>query len=742
MTLEATSLYSWVRSVSAGGASEPEAAGIVNTQANFFEVLGVHPFFGRGFAQSEDAAGKNHVAVLSYGFWQRHFAGDPKAIGKTVELNDEAYTVIGVMPRWFNFPTIETDIWTPFDMSPNGIGPRGTHSWRAVGRIRTNVTLAQARQDLLAISKRLEKDHKDTNDNVHAVLIPLKDTLVGDSRAALLILFGAVALVLLVACANVANLLLARATARRREMALRASLGASRLRLVRQLTTESVMLALAGAALGTLGAWWCVRLLESAKSIPVPRANPVQVDGMVLLFTIIVSVLAGVLFGLAPALQISGSNFNKELKAGAQAVLTPAGNRQRLRDALVVGEIAVTLALLAGAGLLLRSFAHLRSADIGVNPHNLLTMIINLPDAKYADLAARRQFFDELVNRVDNTPGVAAAVFSTEIPLDGGNNGTIDVDGSKDTSLSNLLVGNNYVTTNYFRTLGIPLLEGRNFTPADLDRTAAVSMKLFELYKATALKGLPMKVPPDLTLVAVISQDMARTFWRNQDPVGRSFHSMDVKVTVIGVVRNVREYGIRGKQMPQAYFPITFDLAVGGEGYLTVRTRVTPLAVLPAIRGHVHALDSGLAVFRAQTMEEIIADNIQDATVQTFLLGSFAVLALVLAAVGLYGVMAYLVTQRTREIGIRMAVGAREIDVLRLIMKHGAALTIAGLVIGLFAAIGLTRFLATLLYGVGATDPLTFACVAALLALVAFTAYYIPARRATRVDPMVALRYE
>ncbi len=739
-TLEATSLYSWRSSVSASGASEPESAEVVNTQANFFDVLGVSPVAGRVFVRGEDRAGKNRVAIVSYGFWQRHFAGDRKGIGKTVELNDEAYTVIGILPAWFNFPE-QTDVWTPIDMDSKEVTLRGGHNWNAVGRVKNGFSVAQAGQDLLVISKRLEKEYPNSNNKVHAVVIPLKDRLVGESREPLLILLGAVVLVLLIACANVANLLLARATVRQREMALRASLGAGRFRLVRQLLTESVLLALTGAALGMLAAWWCVRLLASAKTLPIPRANRAEVDGWVLLFTIGVSVLAGVLFGLAPAFQITGSpSFNDELKAASQAVLSPAGTRRRLRDGLVVGEIALTLSLLVGAGLLLRSFARLQNAGIGVNPHNLVTMAIDLPKTKYTTVASRRHFFEQLVERVNQIPGVAGAAVSTQIPPEGGSNGYIAVDGSNDPGLAAQLVWWNTITPDYFRTLGIPLLEGRNLSPEDLDRTAVVTQKLYELFTA-AKDGTP-KIPPDLTMVAVISQAMARTFWPNQDPVGRSFHWNNTKVTVVGVVADVKDHGIRNRAMPQAYFALPLWLVGGGYGQLTVKTHISPKAVLPAIREQVHALDGGLAVFEARTMDEVIAGNMRDTSTQAFLLGAFAMLALVLAAVGLYGVTSYLVTQRTREIGIRMAVGAKQSDVFRLILRQGVTLSFIGLALGVIAAIGLTRLLSGLLYEVAPSDPLTLVSVAALLALVALGAYCIPARRATKIDPMLALRYE
>lgn len=738
-TLQAMSLYSWPNNMSAGGASEPESAAVVNTQANFFDVLGVTAVRGRTFAAGEDTAGKNRIAVLSYGFWQRHFAGTGNVVGKTIVLNEDTYTVVGVMPRWFSFQAA-TDVWIPFDMSLQELGPHGNHRWNAVGRLKAGVTLAQARQNLLAISERLEKQYPNTNNKVHAVVMPLKDTLTDDSKAPLLILLGAVMLVLLIACVNVANLQLARASTRRREMAVRSSLGAGRLRLVRQMLTESVLLALVGAVAGILGAAWCVHLLEAVKTLPIPRANPIQIDGTVLLFAVGVSVLAGILFGLAPALQTSEPGLNEELKAGAQSVLSAAHGRRVLRDGLVVAEISLTLALLVGAGLLLRSFAHLRDADIGVKTKNVVTAALNLPETKYPTLAARRQFFEQLAERMSQSPGVASAAISTEIPLEGGSNGYIKVDGETDPALSSQLVGWNFITPDYFRTLGIPLLKGNNFTEQDLNRAGITGQKLFDLYKAA--QGSQMKAPPGLSFVAIISQTMAQTFWRNQNPLGRSFHWNDSKVVVVGVVGDVKEYGIRAKSMPQVYLPLPLALPGFGFGYLTVKTLIPSNALVSTMRNHVRSLDPNLALLHPQTMEQVVAGNTRDATIQAFLLGTFAILALILAAIGLYGVMSYLVGRRTREIGVRMALGAQRSNVLRLILIEGTKLTLIGMALGIIAALALTRWISSLLYGVGPKDPLVFASGAAVLALIALAAYYIPARRATKIDPILALRYE
>ncbi|MFY9805088.1 MAG: ABC transporter permease [Candidatus Acidiferrales bacterium] len=738
-TLQSTALYSWERSFSASGAGRPEGATVIRTQANFFSVLGAAPKIGRAFDTGEDQAGKNHVAILSNAFWQRHFGGRTDAIGKTIELNEEPYSVIGVMPAWFNFPSA-TEIWIPMDMASQELGSRGSHGFRGIGRLQPGITVGQAQAELSGIAKQLGKQYPTSNNDIGAVVVSLKEELTGDSRPSLLILLGAVALVLLVACANVANLMLARATSRQREIAVRAAMGAGRWRLARQLLTESIMLSFAGAALGLLGAMWAVSLLQSTERLPIPRANPVEVDLRVLLFTIGVSFLIGALFGLAPAMQSFHLNLSDELKSSAQAVVSPSGTRRVLRDALVVSEIAASLALLVGAGLLLRSFSRLRDSEIGVQTNNVITMGIVLPGAKYTTLAARRQFFDQLIERIDHEPGVQTAAVSTEIPLEGGNNGYITLDGRTDPALANQLVEWDNISPDYFRAFGIPLIQGRTFTPEDLDRTAAVNLKLGELVKADpTLKN----IPPDLSFVAVINRKMAQMYWHDSDAVGKVFKASGVPVTVIGVVGDAKEWDIRHDVVPQAYFPLTAALDSEGFGArLTVKTAVAPRSVLGSIRSDVQSLDTGLAVFRPRTMDEVVADAMQDISAQTLLLGIFAGLALLLAAVGIYGVMAYVVTQRTHEIGVRVALGAQKGDVLRLVLGQGSRLTLLGVGIGMAAALALTQLMRKLLFGVSATDPLTFVGVALLLAFVALSACYIPARRASRVDPMVALRYE
>ena len=749
-SFEGTSLYTWDGRINTSGVGEAETAVYVSTQANFFSVLGVQPRIGRTFATGEDAAGKNHVVVLSYGFWQRHFAGRPNILGNPLALDSESYTIIGVMSPDFNFPPA-TDLWTPMDMTPKALGERGSHSYRAVARLKPGVPLSQARADLVTIAKRLEKQFPGSNEKVSAVVVPLKEQITRNSSAQLWILLGAVALVLLIACANVANLLLARATGRQREMAVRAALGANRARLIRQLLTESVLLSFIGAALGLLGASWLIGYVRTSDSIPIPRENPVQMDWTVLLFTIGVSLLVGVLFGLAPALQTSQLSLNEELKFSAQAVVSPSAKRNALRDALVVTEIAISLALLVGAGLLLRSFERMRNAEIGVRTENVITMAINVPATKYKDLAARRSFYDQFLSGLSGLPGVNAAAISLTLPLEGGTNGYVTIAGDTNPAHARQLVEWNYITPEYFRAFDIPFLEGRNFRAADFQNAAEVSEKTSDFLKSGKS---PDSFPASLGFVSIINRAMAQTFWPNQNPIGKTFKNF-VTMTVIGVVGDVKEWGIREKAIPQAYFPLTAGLGFGAIGQnIVIRTSVPPNTIVGPIRLELREVDATIALARPRTMEQVISDNMQDTNAQTMLLGVFAALGLVLAAVGIYGVMAYLVTQRTHEIGIRMALGAQQEDVLRLVLGYGTKLTIIGLAIGTCAALALARLLGTytpaaspdarqgLLFGVSTRDPLTFSVVAVVLACVALAACYIPARRAARVDALVALRYE
>src|SRR5690348_205593 len=743
-TFSSMSIVSYPEGLNASGAGEPEVVSVHETQANFFDTLGVSPLLGRGFAKGEDVAGKNRVVVLSYGFWKRHFAGDPSAPGKTIELNDEAYMIVGVMPAWFNYP-VATDIWRPFDMNSQRMHDRGSHWASAIGRIKDGVAIAQARADLLAISAHINKEFRGPKDqDIHALVFPLKDYLIGDSQGQLLILFGAVALVLLVACANVANLLLARSTGRAREMAVRAAMGASKWRLARQLLTESVLLALVGAALGAVGAWWGVSLLNVAQTSPIPRINAVAVNWPVLLFTAGVSVLVGILFGLAPALHSSGLDLNEELKSSANAVVSATGSGRAVRNTLIVAEIAVSLALLVGAGLLMRSFARMRSADIGVDPHNVLTMSINLPGNRYKTVEQQKQFVEQLTSKIDQIPGVESASVSTVMTLEGGWNGYVQVPGVTNPKLLNQLVEDNYITPEYFKTFSIPLIKGRSLNEQDMQQSVETGQKVFAIYEAAKGSNKDVQIPAELKFPAVINQAMAKLFWPNQDPLGKTYKSGGLPIIIVGVVGDEKQGSIRHRSAPENYMPLTIQMidSPGFSGIVSLKTKMAPAGAVGEVRRAVLSLDNTIGVYHVRTMEEVIAENMQDTTLQAFLLGAFAVLALVLAAVGLYGVMSYLVTQRTHEIGIRMALGAQHADVLRMVIAQGGKLILLGVAIGIAGALGLTQLLTASLFGVTATDPATYIVVAALLAIVAFAACYIPARRASCVDPMVALRYE
>jgi putative ABC transport system permease protein len=737
-TFEDMAVYSFQESFNLSGTGEPERVTGVQVQANFFSILGIQPVLGRPFLQGDATVRQNLEVLLSYGFWQRHFAGQASVVGSAIELNTEPYRIVGVMPRWYRIPA-GGDLWIPIDTTPKSLGGRGSHHLRALGRIRDGVTIEQARADLLAISTNLEKQFPDTNDKVHSVIVPLAEQVIGDSRSQLWVLFGAVTLVLLIACANVANLLLARATDRQHEIALRAALGAKRRRLVRQMLTESTLLAVLGAVPGIALAYPCVSLLANAQQMPFPQANPIQISPTVLAFTLAVSIAVGVLFGLAPALQISGINLMDELKTGGKMAHTASNHGRLVRNSLVAAEIALSLSLLAGAALLLRTFANLRAVDVGARVEKVLTASVQLPAKKYQTVEQTLGFCSRLVESLAAAPGVHTAALTTDLPVEGGSNGYIKVDGLDDRSTEGQLVEQTCVTPEYFHALGIPLIQGRGLTGADMDNAAAGARQLL----ATQSDGQSQAPPPNFRTVALINRTMARRFWPNQDPTGKVFRIDWLPIEVIGVVGDTKRYGLRQAPVPQAYLPFPLVIDVRGTNFkIIVQTAGPPQTATGAIRSTVQSLDGSLAVYRMQTMAEFIANSMADDSQQTLLLSSFAALALILAGVGTYGVMSYLVTLRTGEIGIRIALGAGRGDVLWMVLREGLTPAIAGIGIGLAATFATSRLLESLLFGVKANDPLTLAAASIVMVAVAIMACVVPAMGAMRVDPAVALRQE
>ena len=727
-TFEDMTMYTWPQSMNLSGAGEPEHIAGVLTQANFFSVLGSAPMLGRTFVTGEDQAGHNHVAVLSYGLWQRRFGGTKDALDKEIELGGEKYQIVGIMPPDFRMG-LRAELWAPIDMDLKKLPSRGNHSFPAIGRLKPGVTPQQAKANLNAVAKRLEEQYPDSNRHIGADVVEMREQLTGNVRPALLVLLGAVALVLLIACVNVANLLLARASSRQREIALRSALGASRARIIGQLLTESVLLSFLAAIPGLLLAYWGVSALGSLPGIPVNQFGEIHLDLTVLCFALGIAALTGLVFGLAPALQVGRRDLHDDLKLGGKGAGAAAASSKWLRNGLVVGEIALSLCLLIGAGLLLRSFERLRSVDIGVRPENVYTAKVALPESQYKE-EDRARVYRDMAERLSRAPGVDAAAVSSEIPLDGGTNSYAKKPGAPAEELGALMEWNE-ITPGYFKAFGIPFRAGRNFTEADNE--------LAEKVNEANRKSADKYVGP--TMIAIINQKMASEFWPNEDAVGKIFDNDTLPIQVVGVVADTKIFNSpRQKTIDEAYFPVGW--APRAEMAITVHSASAPGALPETVRRTIAEIDSRLPVFNVRPMQQVIVESSSDTRFEATLLGIFAALALLLAAVGIYGVMSYLVAQRTQELGIRMALGALPSDVLRLVIGRGVALTVAGLAIGLVAALGITRLLGTLLFGVSATDPVTFLGVALLLGVVALAACYIPARRATRIDPLVALRYE
>jgi predicted permease len=734
---EDMALYSWPTNANVSSSGDNEGATAVRTQANFFSLLGVDAQLGRTFAAGEDSNGGSHVIVLSDGFWKKHFGADPQVLGKSVRVDDEPYTVIGVMPAWYRLPAT-ADFWIPLDMSKEKINRRGSHQWRAIGRLRAHVTARQGQADLQTIADRLAKQYPDNNRDVNPIVTPMREDLAGDFRTQLFVLFGAVGLVLLIACANVANLLLARATSRRREVAVRGALGAARGRLVRQLLTESILLGLAGGSTGLALAYAAVAALRAALPPELPQPNPVTVGLAPLLFTFGVSLLVGILFGLVPAIQSSSVDSRDALKSKGTVAASTSRRGQWLRDAFVASEIALSLALLIGAGLLLRTFANLRATDVGVRPAKVLTASVLLPRNRYKTFDDARSLYQELLQKVRRSPGVTEAGITNKLPLRGGINGYVMIPGQTTQAQDGPLVEFSAVDGNYFRVMGIPLLAGREFNPQDHELASNMMRRVVQIKSEEET----LKVANTYTLPAIINQTMARTFWPKEDALGKIFKNF-ATYQIIGIVGDVRQQSLRSSVMPEAYFPMESSLySPAVPMYVVARGEGQPESLTSGLRAAVQSLDSSLALMKVRSMPQIISESMTDTRYQAWLLGAMAALALILAAVGTFGVMSYVVGQRTNEIGIRMTLGAQRGQIVLMVLQQAGAIVAIGIVLGLAGAAGGARLMQSLLVGVKPFDPATYASVASLLILVALLACYLPVRRAMGVDPMMALRDE
>jgi putative ABC transport system permease protein len=702
------------------GAPQQLDAGAVSVK--FFSLLGMKPLYGRIFTAGEMQPGQDREVILSYQLWQEQFGSDPRAVGKSITLDGNPYTVIGVMPpqQHIEFMT-NMALWTPFAPTKDELAARGNHRTTAIVRLKPGCTLAQAQTELDGIAARLAKTYPDTDKTWSFRARSLQTDLFGDARLPLLILLGAVGFVLLIACANVGNLFLSRGWTRRRELAIRSALGATRSRLIRQLLVESLLVALAGGILGLLLATWGVQALRALLPPDTPRVKDLGIDQMVLWFTLGASILAGILFGLAPAILSSRQELNTVIKdASAAGHSGAAGSHNRFfRQLLVVGEVALALTLVIGAALALRSFALLRSVNMGFRSDHLLTMTINFAPEKFAKPDRAISYARQLLAETRGIPGVEYAGASAYAPLSG-YKGESTFRTETTPQDSSPMAEANRSTPGYFQALGVPLLAGRDFT--DADKNGA----------------------PD---VYIVNEAFALQYFGNASPIGKRLATNGNQKPnptwgeIVGEVANFRDQS--AKDAPAPYFFDPYDQANDATGLsLVVRTKTDPLTVVSAIQDRIWSLDKAQPIVDIKSMDQLVSASNAQPRFQTFLLGVFGALGLLLAVVGIYGVISYSVTQRTHEIGIRMALGAEPGQVMRLILAHGLKLAVIGVAIGIGASLALTRLMSTLLFGISATDPLTFAGVAILLAAVSLAACYIPARRAMRVDPMVALRYE
>lgn len=695
----------------------PERVSGVGVSASLFDVLKVTPQMGRAFLAGEDEAGRNRLVVLSDALWRRDFAADPSIVGKNILLGGENYTVVGIMPAAFQFPSRSTQLWVPLDLTHEQVTNRDEHFLQVIGRLKPGVTPGEAQANLSAIAQRIEQQYPDIQAGRGVKLIQLQEEMVRFARPALLMLLGAVGFVLLIACTNVANLLLARAAARRREIAIRNALGAGRWRLIRQFLTESVLLFLLGGTLGLLVANWGVDALRAWASRLLPRVSEIGLDWRVVGFTLLLSFLTGIVFGLAPALQSSRTDVQSALKEGGNS--GGATQRNWMRNFLVVVEVAAALVLLIGAGLLIKSFARLQQTDAGIRSDNVLTAAVTLPTAKYSTPQSKTLFYNQVLEKVSSLPGVESAGFVNMVPIQqSGYNGKFWVEEQGYAQGQEPLAEYRTSSPDYFRTLDIPLTDGRYFSPQDQEKT----------------------VP-----VAIINQTLARHYFPKSSALGKRIRMEDTDwLTIVGVVRDVRQAGLTQPVLPEIFVPYAQAVSpnLAQSMSLVVRSSSDPAKLTASLRSAVQEVDAGQPIHNVQTMQEIISQSVSDRRLTMWLLSIFAGVAMLLSMIGIYSVMSYVVTQNTREIGIRMALGAQARDVLKLIVGQGLMLALIGIGLGLLGSLWLTKLVESLLFGVTATDPIVFAAVSALLIMVAILASYLPARRATKVDPMIALRYE
>ena len=713
------------------GRDKPEHVDGARVSSSFFPLFGAKPVLGRALSPEEDEPGKPQPVILSNGFWQRRFGADPEVIGKTLVLNGNSFEIIGVMPPDFSVNkavmltvnAIErADLFLPLPMSESARANRGNEDFNIFGKLNPGVTVAEAQAEMGVIADRMKQQYPDNyppDGGLTISVVPLLEQVVGDIGPALPVLFGAVGFVLLIACANVANLLLSRATVRQKEIAIRAAVGASRLRLLRQLLTESVLLALAGGLLGLAIALVGIKALRAFGPENIPRLNEVSVDGSVLVFTFAVALLTGIVFGLAPALRASRVDLNEALKDGGRSS-GGASNRshQRMRKLLVVSEVGLSLVLLIGAGLLIRTYQSILDAHPGFNPRNLLSLRLSLPVSRYPAPDSVAAFYRQVGEKINALPGVESVCATYSLPMSSVAFAwePITIEGyvpraAQDTIISNVRI----VTSDYFRTMSVPLVGGRLFNEHDR-------------------KGEPE--------TAIVNEALAERFWPNENPIGKRMQRGKGGPwrTVVGVIKDAKQFSTEKEPPITVYYP--FEQVIARSMYLVIRTTPDPAQMTATITEEIQAYDPEMAVFDVGTMDERLYDSLSRRRFSMILLGAFAVIASTLAAIGIYGVMAYSVNQRTHEIGIRLALGATPARILRLVVRQALILVSVGILIGLGGVFALTRVMSSLLYGVSATDRITFIITPILLGAVALIASFIPARRAARVDPMVALRYE